>query len=223
MGHSPVSLPVLLSGVLVSMCPPKDIPAALQRHARGTRRSAPAAAPSPPPTAANTNTTTTTPTTAAAVDNAHGKLHLGIVSGSLDAVAGRIVVGILETIGPARRTRLHLSSMCFPTPRNELTDRARRLFDQHINISPDDKTQAIDRIVDAAPDFILFSDAAYDSRVFSLAHERLAPFQAALWGWGGTVAIPTLDFFFAPAVLWHGRSCALQVRTPLLGPYLAPI
>ena len=93
-----------------------------------------------------------------------------------------------------------------------MTDRAGALFDHHLNISPTDKSEAIDRILHAAPDFILFSDAAYDSRVFALAHERLAPYQAALWGWGGTVAIPTLDFFFAPALLWQGRSCALQGR-----------
>ena len=93
-----------------------------------------------------------------------------------------------------------------------MTDRAGALFDHHLNISPTDKSEAIDRILHAAPDFILFSDAAYDSRVFALAHERLAPYQAALWGWGGTVAIPTLDFFFAPTMLWQGRSCALQGR-----------
>ena len=93
-----------------------------------------------------------------------------------------------------------------------MTDRAGALFDNHLNISPTDKSEAIDRILHAAPDFLLFSDAAYDSRVFALAHERLAPYQAALWGWGGTVAIPTLDFFFAPSFLWQGRSCALQGR-----------
>jgi hypothetical protein len=50
--------------------------------------------------------------------------------------------------------------------------RARGLFDDHINISPEDKTLAIERILLAQADFILFADTSYDSRVFALAHER---------------------------------------------------
>jgi hypothetical protein len=55
------------------------------------------------------------------------------------------------------------------------------LFDEHINISPEDKTLAHERILLAQADFILFADISYDSRVFALAHERLAVYQGRLF------------------------------------------
>jgi hypothetical protein len=69
------------------------------------------------------------------------------------------------------------------------------------------RTQAIHRILSSRPDFILYSDAGLDSRVFALAHERLAPYQGALWGWGGSLGIPSLDFYITPAVLWTQSKC----------------
>lgn len=60
-------------------------------------------------------------------------------------------------------------------------------------------------------------DAALDSRVFTLAHERLALWQGALWGWGGTLGLPGLDFYLAPEVLWSGVMCHMpsgKVRRP---------
>lgn len=56
-------------------------------------------------------------------------------------------------------------------------------------------------------EFILFADAALDSRVFAIAHERLALFQGALWGWGGTIGIPTIDYYFIPEILWTNSYC----------------
>ena len=70
-------------------------------------------------------------------------------------------------------------------PRGDTTDRAGQVFDHHINLSPVNKTQAIERIVDAAPDFIVFTDALLDSRVFALAHESLrgsVGLRGNLWG-----------------------------------------
>jgi len=59
----------------------------------------------------------------------------------------------------------------------------------------------------ASPHFLLFADPALDSRVFAMAHERLALFQGALWGWGGTLGIPTIDYYIVPEVLWQGSKC----------------
>jgi hypothetical protein len=67
--------------------------------------------------------------------------------------------------------------MCFPTPRDSLTDRARDVFDKHINLSPVNQEQTVHRILEANPNFLLFADAGLDSRVFALAHYRLAPYQ----------------------------------------------
>ena len=74
------------------------------------------------------------------------------------------------------------------------------------------RTQAIERILFSRPDYILFSDAGLDSRVFALAHERLAPVQGALWGWGGSLGSPSLDFYLAPSVLWTQSKCRMNDR-----------
>jgi hypothetical protein len=93
--------------------------------------------------------------------------------------------------------------MCFPTPRDVTTDRVQPLFDSHINLSPYNRwfcfkfsnnqllinhysfrSQSIQRILESKADYILFADAALDSRVFALAHQRLAMWQGLLWSWG---------------------------------------
>ncbi len=135
-------------------------------------------------------------------------IKLGIVSGSFDGMPGKITVGFVESI---RRKMLYpinveLIAMCFPTPRDNTTDRAGFVFDKHINLSPINKTQAILRIWEMAPDFIIFADALLDSRVFALAHERLATWQGALWGWGNTIGVNTIDYYFISEPLWHTTS-----------------
>jgi hypothetical protein len=79
---------------------------------------------------------------------------------------------------------------------------------------------------------MLFVDAALDSRVFTLAHARLALyqvslccllfvlsssdshqyiyvdyFQAALWSWGSTLGIPTIDYYIMPRMLVCAGVC----------------
>ena len=142
---------------------------------------------------------------------------IGVVSGSFDGIPGKIVLGFVESI---RRQVLHplrveLTAMCFPTPRDATTDRAGQVFDRHINLSPINKTQAIERILDVAPDFIVFADALLDSRVFALAHERLASWQGALWGYGGTSGVESIDYFFIPEPMWYNSrhsGCPMRVR-----------
>lgn len=139
---------------------------------------------------------------------------IGVVSGSFDGVPGKITVGFVESI---RRKMLHplnveLIAMCFPTPRDDTTDRAGLVFDKHINLSPTNKTQAIHRIWQMAPDFVIFTDALLDSRVFALAHERLAAWQGALWGWGSTLGVNTIDYYFVSEPLWHGASMPRRAR-----------
>ena len=61
------------------------------------------------------------------------------------------------------------------------------------------------------------ADAALDGRVFALSLERLAPVQAHLWGWGGSLGMATTDYFIVPEVLWTGVQCTatFQRRTDL--------
>jgi hypothetical protein len=184
MGHSPVALSVLLSEIYMSVCPshslilPFSSTSSQKKTIHHIKHD----------NDKNSN---------------NRKIQIGIVSGSFDGVPGKIILGFIESI---RREKLNneieLVAMCFPTPRDETTDRTGAVFDKHINLSSENKTQAVERILASAPDFIIFTDAALDSRVFTLAHERLAIWQGALWGWGGTLGIDTLDFYFIPEPLW---------------------
>eukprot|EP01036_Dinobryon_divergens_P002119 gene2119-2788_t len=107
-----------------------------------------------------------------------------------------------------KRESFTIIAICLPTPRDANTDRANNLFDGHVNIPPHNKTLAITRVREAVLDVLIFADAALDGRVFALAHERLAPVQLALWGWGGSLGIPAIDYFLIPEVLWMGSKCS---------------
>ena len=226
-GHSPVALPVLLSEVLIFMCPPRDIDQDNLTH-HSILMSTTSSNNIPIPKfgdsgdilsdhhefdAMNTNNHQyhTNDFTSSHLKSRINKiLRVGIVSGSFDGISGRIVIGLLESISSDLRKTILLTAMCFPTPRDTQTDRVGALFDHHINISPHDKNQAIERVLQANLDFIIFSDALFDSRVFALAHERLGRYQFTLWGWGGTVAIPTIDFFIMPSILWTKCKCMID-------------
>jgi hypothetical protein len=145
-----------------------------------------------------------------AVPKRSEKVRLGVVSGSFDGIAGRLIVGMFDGLDKSIRSNIILMAMCFPTPRDHTTDRVNAVFDKHINLSPNNKSQAVERILSSRPDFLLFSDAGLDSRVFAMAHERLAPFQGALWGWGGSLGVPSIDYYIAPEVLWTKSRCRLS-------------
>ena len=110
--------------------------------------------------------------------------------GSFDGLSGKIVLamitpGIIQRIKEEDNIIVVLTAMCLPTPRSHLTDMANAAFHYHINLPPDNKTESVLRVRQSQQDFIIFSDAGLDSRVFALAHERMAPYQAIMWGWGG--------------------------------------
>lgn len=144
----------------------------------------------------------------------HSLIKIGIVAGSFDNIPGKIMIGLLESMSEKSRMGVKFTAMCFPTPRDGTTDRVNGLFDDHINLSAGNKTLVRQRILDHGADIILFADAALDSRVFAIAHERLAPYQALLWHWGGTLGIPTIDFYFIPEILWRYSKCAQLQRGP---------
>jgi hypothetical protein len=189
LGHSPVALSVLLSEVFMKMCPPHETPSHL--HPSGIDN--------------NDND----------VDNdGFMTIRIGIVSGSTDGIPGKIVVGLLSSIERKRliamKVKLELIAMNFPTPRDRTTDSAHAVFDIHINLPPHNKTQAIKRILNTKADIVLFADAALDSRVFALAHERLAVWQGSLWGYGSTIGIKTIDFYFVPEPFFTAATCPVS-------------
>ena len=107
----------------MSMCPPKDTPLVLQAYAASNRKEMTALS----NTNHNNDTTTTTndkddittsTTTPPSTTKEFKKIHVGVVSGSFDGIAGRIIVSLLESIEPTRRASLILTVMCFPTPRD---------------------------------------------------------------------------------------------------------
>ena len=201
-GHSPVALPVLLSEVLQNMCPPlapddMDPLPLVDREssdqvltnmetevdAKGVKDSNEASEKFPP-------------------------LRIGFLSGSFDGQPGHTVAGLLESLSKKARRKVILTALSFPTPRDNTTDLMNKLFDNHVNLNPHNKTQAIERIRASEQDLLIFTDAGLDSRTFALAHERLVRYQALLWGWGGTLGIPSVDFYIVPEPLWRNAACA---------------
>lgn len=184
-GQSPIALPMLLSEVFTSMCPLAPTSAKLSElnHLVSERGiSEPAQ---------------------------RRSITVGVVSGSFDGFAGRLMVGLLQSMTSADRQGIKFIAICFPTPRDKMTDLANSAFDGHVNLPSSNKSDAVGRILALSPDVLLFSDAGLDSRVFALAHERIALYQCALWGWGGTIGIPTVDFYFSSELLWRESRCPL--------------
>lgn len=134
------------------------------------------------------------------------RFRIGIAGGSFDGVHGRLIIGLLDSIPISLKSQIELFAICFPTAKSSVTDKVISLFDKHINV-PDEIPLAIDRIRRANLHFLLFSDANYDTRVFALAHQRLTAIQGALWGWGGTTGVKSLDYFFIPEVLVNQAKC----------------
>lgn len=222
LGHSPVALSVLLSEVFISMCPPSLPPDSLQPSLRSawladaTSSAAKSSIVPEPPEDTEHDNSQEIEANRNKRSQGHGAsrrsslMKIGIVSGSFDTLSGRIAVGILESIDVKLRSNLELIAMCFPTPRDAITDRANAVFDRHINLSPHNKTLVLERILEVEPHFLLFADGALDSRTFALAHERLARYQGALWGFGAGFGkgVSSIDFYFTPRVLWsHGTVC----------------
>ena len=198
LGYSSISLSALLSEVYQHVCPQGVIEPVLveklqQQFTSGQK----------------TDSTLTAARKSASI------IRIGVVAGSFDNVPGKIMIGILESMSRKSRTNVKLTAMCFPTPRDSTTDRVNSLFDDHINLVTNNKSLIIQKIVNHQVDFLFFADAALDSRVFALAHERLALHQAALWHWGGSLGIPTIDYYIMPEIFWKYSKCALIHRGPV--------
>ena len=188
LGHSPVALPVLLSEVFQSMCPPGIISEKLDpingfipKKKKKVEK----------------------------VDKDRDKIKIAFMSGSFDGAAGHAIVGLIESLLKTDRENIILTALSFPTPRDDTTDFLMNLFDNHVNLNPMNKSQAISRIEESTQDLLIFTDAGMDSRTFALAHERLATYQALMWGWGGTLGIPTVDYYFIPTALWYNVQCVV--------------
>jgi hypothetical protein len=198
LGHSPIPLPMLLGEVYLKMCPllsdfnetyySKDllpfssdiIPENFQNQKANQKKRIPKT-----------------------------KIRLGVVAGTFDGLTGRLMIGLFAGLSEHTqiRNQFEIIALCFPTPRSIVTDRVTSLFDEHINLSPENKTQIIDRIQQYQIDFLLFMDAALDARVFALAHERLSTFQGLYWTYGSSLAIPTIDYYFYPEIFWSDTKC----------------
>ena len=54
-------------------------------------------------------------------------------------MVGFLCLGMLEKINSPVRGSVELIAMCFPTPRDPITDRAKGLFEGHINLYPSNR------------------------------------------------------------------------------------
>lgn len=206
LGYPAISLAALLSEVYQHICPAKNtVSEQLTAHMQRIKANA---------GSYKNSAAKATETSSTAAQKIHSVIKVGIVAGSFDNIPGKIMIGLLESMSEKSRLGVKFTAMCFPTPRDGTTDRVNGLFDDHINLSANNKTLVMQRILDHGADIVLFADAALDSRVFAIAHERLAPYQALLWHWGGTLGIPTIDYYFIPEILWRYSKCALLQRGP---------
>lgn len=143
MGYSPIPMPVLLSEFYSTMCatyspashfhilPP---PTQLTLGATMERNIFTDDEPKAPPVMLQYRT------------KPFQKIRIGIISGSFDSLSGRIVIGttiwrhhiifigMLEAMDPSDRSKYELIAMCFPTPRDMITDRAKGVFHGHVNL-----------------------------------------------------------------------------------------
>jgi hypothetical protein len=46
---------------------------------------------------------------------------------------------MFDGLKAAVRQDVYLIAMCFPTPRDRMTDRVNAVFDKHVNLSPNNK------------------------------------------------------------------------------------
>eukprot|EP00981_Chlorochromonas_danica_P007705 scaffold1869_cov163-Ochromonas_danica.AAC.17 len=138
------------------------------------------------------------------------KIRIGVMAGSLDGDAGKIMVGLLSALSEKDRRTVEFIALCFPTARSAVTDKLMSLFQGHVNLVAENKTLSTERVLGKSLDMIIFADAASDARVFAMAHERLAKTQALLWNWGGTLGIPSIDYYFMPSIFWEGVQCVLK-------------
>ena len=135
LGHSPVALPVLLGEVLQAMCPPNSNPSVIH-PIKGF--------------VGNSNNTNYD----AKVDYKKKKqkitkIKIGFMSGSFDGAAGYTVIALVEGLTAVERATIKLTALSFPTPRDATTDRVNALFDDHVNLNPMNKSQAISRVLDS--------------------------------------------------------------------------
>ena len=187
-GHSAVALPVLLSEVYSLLCATNQIPTWIKTNP------------------IRSNGESHIQIIKASQGKENRIIKIGLVSGSFDGLSGKLVLamispGLVENIRERDGITLVLTALCLPTPRSHLTDLVNEAFHTNINLPPDNKTEAIIRIRQTKQDFLIFADAGLDSRVFALAHERMAPYQAILWGWGGTLGIPSIDYYLVRIVI----------------------
>jgi hypothetical protein len=200
LGHSPIPLSYLLSEVYLKICP----------------LFSPASEEAPSPVYSKDEAIDIVPErqmswSSSSVLPAKKKIRLGIVSGTFDGLTGRLMIGLFAGLSDSQhlslRSSFEIVALCFPTPRSIITDRVISFFDSNINLSPENRTQIISRILAAKFDFLLFMDASLDTRVFTLAHERLAPFQGLYWTYGSSLGIPSIDYYFIPEIFFSDTKC----------------
>jgi predicted O-linked N-acetylglucosamine transferase (SPINDLY family) len=183
LGHAPIALPVLLSEVYTSVCPIEAVPDVTQEslHHHYDQRARRMGAMARWDSSKEKFVSRRTEAFKLSYADVEGeqKLKVGFVSGTLDSTTGRIMIGLLNDFRNYDHGRLVLYTvgLCFPTPRDPKTDLLSRMFDKNINLKPDDFNATRTRILESQIDVLVFTDVMLDSRVFALAHERMAIYQ----------------------------------------------
>lgn len=123
------------------------------------------------------------------------KIRLGIVSAQVrdHSVWTAILRGWVQQLD-TQRFEVHLFSL--GTGVDAQTATARTLV-AHFQCGPAGLAQWQDRILDAAPDVLIYSEIGMDAMAVKLASLRLAPLQLATWGHPMTTGLPLVDSYLS--------------------------
>lgn len=79
---------------------------------------------------------------------------------------------------------------------DELTEKFQDAADEFIHLSPS-RDEAIQQILHAKLDVLVYPELGMDAWLMSLAYQRLAPIQCVFWGHPVTTGMDTIDYFIS--------------------------
>ena len=152
------------------------------------------------------------------------RLRLGVVAAHVknNSVWNTITQGWLRNLDP-NRFEIYLFQVDI---RAEEEAAAAAVLVTHSENRPRDVTGWVKAIKDAALDVILYPEIGTHALTLKLACLRLAPVQAAAWGYPETTGLPTIDLYISAAAIEPSAAAdnytERLVTLPNLGVYLQP-
>ncbi len=130
---------------------------------------------------------------------ASGRRRIGVLSHYFTHhTTGEYFAGLIRAL--CARPELEVVIIGFPRPASE-TWEALAAAAAETYVLPRDLARARAAIAGMTLDVLLYVEVGMDSLTFQLAHARLAPVQAMLYGHPVTSGLPSMDYFLSPEAL----------------------